>query len=873
VEAFKRSAEVLGVLAHESPTVMWTAPREEAWAAAMAQLGYTREQTALFLHHDAITGTAKPNVVEDYITRLTQASKHCQQLTGWFLTMLLEKQWRDDYDELTLKPSQLALGASVVKGREEVHPVVLFNSLAWPRKQVVSVRVSSRVVTVLNCDMQEIKFQLDRVFPNFEASVPNNDEFEVHFIAEIPPLGISTYYVKVGGVASELMTKGKTLVIGGPIANSMRGGGQHEDVELTGAFVSPLLENKFMNVVINGENGLIDYLIVDPEGAAERVDLKQVFTLYSSSRSGAYLLRADSFSTPINSHGDIFTPAFIRVTKGEIMHTVTTRYDQFDVKISLVNCEDAELGDHVKFEASVVAKNGFETVLKFNTNVRGDDAFHTHTGRMFMKRGVVDVADKKAGKAFYPSVGGVLMKDASPASATATATGTGIATSGGVVDRSFMVVQSHTMAAASRKEGMLEFVIHRWLKKDDGRGLGEGVHDGSRVNLPFWIMPGGDTESSRFRRRSLQMNFPVEVYGTNGVPYPAKEWQARFESSFSGMTAALDDEVHLLSLYARDLASDDVVLRLEQLSQTDKNQGISRDLFKGLRLQGIRPVKLSLMSGQQTKNRMQFKSSADAANGVNVQVGSADGDNQNTEEEGVFVSQAAVDKKKEEGKRGRRLLAFTETETKKVTVPITSFLAVLDPIADEGEDQTEQQQEQVAPVVDIPEPQVPPFEPQVPPVKEVGVVGQDTRAEHGPEDQMPPVVDHVKHTEVFDGMPGKKPAIIDVPSTTPPETGTPPANNKPLPKISPFVADTKVLQGPSFGPRAPRLKDTHGSGGGKHEFQHLRVDATPAQNDYLVVMGVTFVALLFMLFRGVGCKFQSGDAGSTEEFEATLKMN
>lgn len=51
----------------------------------------------------------------------------------------------------------------------------------------------------------------------------------------------------------------------------------------------------------------------------------------------------------------------------------------------------------------------------------------------------------------------------------------------------FTLINSHSMAVSSQRDGELEMMMHRSLGQDDGRGLAEQVADSTRIDVPIWI--------------------------------------------------------------------------------------------------------------------------------------------------------------------------------------------------------------------------------------------------------------------------------------------------------------------------------------------------------------------------------------------------
>lgn len=87
IEATKRAAEVIYSLARARFQRSQVFP----WDDSFALLEHAREESALFLHHDAITGTSRKKVVADYNSRLRGSSNELQSLMARLLGGLLSK--------------------------------------------------------------------------------------------------------------------------------------------------------------------------------------------------------------------------------------------------------------------------------------------------------------------------------------------------------------------------------------------------------------------------------------------------------------------------------------------------------------------------------------------------------------------------------------------------------------------------------------------------------------------------------------------------------------------------------------------------------------------------------------------------------------
>jgi hypothetical protein len=145
------------------------------WEVQFSALETARQETALFLHHDAITGTSRTNVVHDYLERMQRASQKIQLMMANMIQHLITKP---DHPTplLTAHPYTIDIADAEQTGIQEVgngddqpsplpplySPIVLFNSLAWSREELVTVKVGTRHVLVYNHQGERVRAQVSR---------------------------------------------------------------------------------------------------------------------------------------------------------------------------------------------------------------------------------------------------------------------------------------------------------------------------------------------------------------------------------------------------------------------------------------------------------------------------------------------------------------------------------------------------------------------------------------------------------------------------------------------------------------------------------------------------------------------------------------
>lgn len=139
-----------------------------------------------------------------------------------------------------------------------------YNSLGWVRREVVSLRVSSRNVRILDSSDNEVACQVDAFWRSLDGGelAPADDRFTVSFVIEVPPLGASTYYVQIGSGAladATKVTHSLTRVFV-PADRRTRGAAAFRSKYLTYELSDPsdqYIENAFLKVFYDAHTGLV----------------------------------------------------------------------------------------------------------------------------------------------------------------------------------------------------------------------------------------------------------------------------------------------------------------------------------------------------------------------------------------------------------------------------------------------------------------------------------------------------------------------------------------------------------------------------------------------------------------------------------------
>ncbi|KZV21769.1 alpha-mannosidase [Dorcoceras hygrometricum] len=534
---------------------------------------------ALAQHHDAVSGTEKQHVANDYAKRLSIGYKECPLLNISYCP-----------------PTEVdfSLGRKLV--------VVVYNSLGWRRTDVVRIPVVDENVTVHDSAGQVIVSQIiplagsSRDMRKFYSSVyvgesSNSSVYWLAFTATVQPLGFSTYVISSGKLAAPVSVKQISYPFDGSRGSDVQVGSGN------------------LKLVYSGDDGkLLQYI---NSRSLVNISLEQSYSYYAgddgtidSQASGAYIFRPNG-RFPIQTEGKI--P--LVVYRGPLFDEVHQTFNSWISQITRVYKEK----EHVEIEflvGPIPIEDGIgkEIVTQIKSTVGNNKTFYTDSnGRDFLKRirdyradWDLQVNQPIAGN-YYPINLGIYIKDKST---------------------EFSILVDRSVGGSSIADGQLELMLHRRLLYDDGKGVDEALNEtvcildkcvGLTVQGKYYLRFDPLGYGSKWRR-----SFGQEIYSPFLLAF--SEQNDTFTNfpvpTFTAMdpSYSLPDSVAILTL--QELEDQIVLLRLAHLYEVSEDKDLSvkasvdlKRVFPDKKIYNIRETSLSANQerGEMEKKRLSWK--------------------------------------------------------------------------------------------------------------------------------------------------------------------------------------------------------------------------------------------------------------------------
>ncbi|XP_048233937.1 probable alpha-mannosidase At5g13980 isoform X2 [Ricinus communis] len=537
---------------------------------------------AIAQHHDAVTGTEKQHVANDYAKRLSIGYTEAEKVVASSLACLAELTSQNGCQSPATKFQQCPLLNISYCPASEINEspgkkliVVVYNSLGWPRNDVIRIPVMTDKVTVLDSAGKEIESQL---LPLADAFVYLRN-FYVHAYLGRPPMGTPKYQLAFAvsvppfGFSTYTITGAKTT-----------------DASSIKSAIHTFQRNEQSTVEVGQGNLKLTFSAdeskqtsyINSRSSVEE-SVEQSFSYYTAyngtgndkdpQNAGAYIFRPNG-TFPIKPERQL--P--LTVMHGPIIDEVHQQINQWIYQVTRLY----KGREHVEVEFIVGPipiddGTGKEVATQITTTLDTKKTFYVDSsGRDFIKKinlGIYTQDDKKE----------------------------------------FSVLVDRPLGGSSLVDGQIELMLHRRLLLDDSRGVAEALNEtvcvldkcaGLTIQGKYYFRIDPVGEGAKWRR-----SFGQEIYSPLLLAFAEEDednWMKSHITTFSGIDPSyrLPDNVAVITL--QELDDGKVLLRLAHLYEIGEDKDLSvmtsvelKKLFPGKKIGKV--VETSLSANQERK--------------------------------------------------------------------------------------------------------------------------------------------------------------------------------------------------------------------------------------------------------------------------------
>uniref|UniRef100_H2Z3Z4 Alpha-mannosidase n=2 Tax=Ciona savignyi TaxID=51511 RepID=H2Z3Z4_CIOSA len=509
-------------------------------------------------HHDAVSGTSKQHVANDYAKRLyignhrvafktfynlvknclfLQGGRHCKDVISSVITEGSSNLTFCDYMNITL--------CDFTQNSNRFTAVV-YNPLARAVSKYIRIPVDctpSYIFVVIELVTgARLTTQLVPVSEATESVRRNrgNANCELVFLAKLPALGYNSFSIekyKSSATNKRLFTpKGKVV-------------NPSDDITIS---------NEFYSVNFNRNSGLMDSIVNIESGI--KIPVHQDMLWYNGSmgnnaskqQSGAYIFRPNS-STPFHCSNDGKVKLSVLTGSNPLVQEVYQKFSDWAYQVVRLY----KGIKHIEVEWTVgpiPVKDqwGKEVISRYETNIDSNGYFYTDAnGREVLERKKnyrptwkLNQTEPVAGN-YYPVNSRIYIRDAHV---------------------QLTVLTDRSQGGSSLSSGALELMVHRRLLGEDSKGVAEPLNetgqfgDGLITRGKHWLLL--DTVTSSAKQHRL---LGEEAFMSPLVPHQADSWfnldLALFFLIQSFIVNPLPPNIHLLTLATTN--SGELLVRLE----------------------------------------------------------------------------------------------------------------------------------------------------------------------------------------------------------------------------------------------------------------------------------------------------------------------
>ncbi|TKR73105.1 hypothetical protein L596_020456 [Steinernema carpocapsae] len=503
--------------------------------------------TALTQHHDAITGTAKQAVTDDYMKRISIAWDQGTESLYDMVDKITQKS-----ENGTKLPKQQFCRLNEtncdISKKNPNFTVTVFNSYTQPVTRVVRVPIYQQKAQVYDKDGQRILGEVVKSFLTSQLPADGRTPFELHFTATIPPLGFTTFFVISGAKHSKNSRKSEHLK---KLKNTTTRWRRDQNNETS-------VNNGIVELTFDADGFLKSFKDIK-SGVSK--PLRQEFFFYkgmdntTDQPTGAYIFRPNG-SEPLAVTKNV-TLKVVKTNQSievrQIFNEWVSQVIRLDGNCSVVFFQWT-VGPIPKEAKNPIAK---EVISRFTSDLVSNGYFYTDSnGRQMMERKRDTAVTYKyentepVAANYYPVTSTIYIQDSK---------------------NQLTVCTDRAQGGSSLKDGQIELMVHRRAFHDDHWGVDEPLDEPGRTGKGLvatgthYLMLGSGDSSKLNQRVLAQQIFhePLNTFGEfNGS---IEEYIKERKTEFTGLLTPLPPHVNVLTL---ELVKQGVViLRLEHILQ------------------------------------------------------------------------------------------------------------------------------------------------------------------------------------------------------------------------------------------------------------------------------------------------------------------
>ena len=475
-------------------------------------------------HHDAITGTSKKHVADDYFRRLAEGQTFCEGVINRGLEKLsglkpgsLEscRLANESYCEITSRAENKSL------------TVVVYNARPVSRSEYIRIPLLNSNYELIDLTTnQPVPLTFLEVNPALHRVNSNVLPVEGVFRASLPALGYSTYRLQHAQHPrhSQILTPTPRNTVSDITVGS-----------------------QFFTAVFDGITGSLKTVTNKLTGNSEEITAK--FLEYRSNTGDSVSQQA--------SGAHIFRPA--ENTAAEIGHPVlmkhisnddfTEIWQTFGDWVSLVTRVYTDKS-YIEVEwvvGPLPADHGREVILRYETSLSTQEKFYTDSnGREMIQRRLKKQEEQVAGN-YYPVTTRIVLLDENSG-------------------MQLTVLTDRSQGGSSLAEGQMELMVHRRTLTDDNRGVDEPLQDDLVVKGKHWLY------FSRFDSMAENRVLGQELFYKPTIALAVEELPQQPSQTYSD-TAVDNKYINVATIINVDYSGDvfTYLLRLENI--TPKMEG------------------------------------------------------------------------------------------------------------------------------------------------------------------------------------------------------------------------------------------------------------------------------------------------------------